>query len=49
MRGEAGLGRDKKTTEKPSREVKRERRGGSYCRGILTDKEEGTLHCTEIR
>lgn len=39
------IGRDKKTTERePSREVKREKRGGSCCRGILIDKEEVTLH-----
>lgn len=41
----AGLGRDEKTTERePSREVKRDKRGGGYCRGILTDKEEVMLH-----
>lgn len=34
MSREAGLGRDKKTTERePSREVKGEKRGGRYCRG----------------
>lgn len=41
----AGLGRDEKTTEREaSREVKRDKRGGGYCQGILTDKEEMMLH-----
>lgn len=45
MSREAGLGRDKKTTEgEPSREGKREKRGGSYCQGILGAEEEVMLH-----
>lgn len=45
MSREAGLGGDKKTTERePSSEVKREKRGGSYCQGILADKEEVMPH-----
>lgn len=47
---ETGLGRDKKTTERePNREVKRNKRGGSYCRGILTDKEEVLLQWYRMR
>lgn len=44
MGKQAGLGRDKKTTEKePSSEAKREKTEGSCCRGILTDKDEVML------